>query len=198
MSSDGNNAPNKNEPHLTGHAYDGIQEYDNPLPGWWKWLFIATIAFSVIYFYTAIVTNGQLSAVYSYNQELLDDTKREFASRVLKPDAPTLMELTHDADMLRLGKSIFQTNCYTCHGRDGQGLQCPNLTDNYYIHVKKITDFVDVITNGRKNGAMPAWGNRLTPNEIIVVAGYVASLRGTNVPGGRAAEGVIPPPWSDK
>ena len=27
---------------LTGHDYDGIQEYDNPLPGWWKWLFVAS------------------------------------------------------------------------------------------------------------------------------------------------------------
>ena len=76
-------------------------------------------------------------------------------------------------------------------------MACPNLTDDYYIHVKKITDFVDVITKGRKDGAMPAWGNRLSPNEIIVVAAYVASLRGTNYPGGKDHEGTIPPPWTD-
>ncbi len=34
---------------LTDHAYDGIQEFDNPLPGWWKWMFVATIVFSVFY-----------------------------------------------------------------------------------------------------------------------------------------------------
>jgi cytochrome c oxidase cbb3-type subunit 3 len=33
----------------TLHSYDGIQEYDNPLPGWWKWLFLATFIFSIFY-----------------------------------------------------------------------------------------------------------------------------------------------------
>ena len=35
--------------NLTDHSYDGIQEYDNPLPGWWVWLFNATIFFSIFY-----------------------------------------------------------------------------------------------------------------------------------------------------
>ena len=36
---------------LTGHDYDGIQEYDNPLPGWWKWLFVASIVFTPPYLF---------------------------------------------------------------------------------------------------------------------------------------------------
>ena len=35
---------------LLDHDYDGIKEYDNPLPGWWKWLWILTILFSFVYF----------------------------------------------------------------------------------------------------------------------------------------------------
>jgi len=31
------------------HSYDGIREYDNPLPGWWKWLFIITVVISPFY-----------------------------------------------------------------------------------------------------------------------------------------------------
>jgi mono/diheme cytochrome c family protein len=34
---------------LIDHDFDGIQEYDNDLPGWWKALFLITIIFSIIY-----------------------------------------------------------------------------------------------------------------------------------------------------
>jgi hypothetical protein len=38
---------------LLDHVYDGIREYDNPLPGWWSWFFIATIVFSAGYGFCA-------------------------------------------------------------------------------------------------------------------------------------------------
>jgi cytochrome c oxidase cbb3-type subunit 3 len=40
---------NPNEDHLLEHNYDGIQEYDNPMPAWWVWIFWATILFSIVY-----------------------------------------------------------------------------------------------------------------------------------------------------
>ena len=33
----------------TGHSFDGIEEYDNPLPKWWFWLFIGTLVFGILY-----------------------------------------------------------------------------------------------------------------------------------------------------
>ena len=33
----------------TGHEYDGIQEYDNPLPAWWFYMFVLTIVWGVGY-----------------------------------------------------------------------------------------------------------------------------------------------------
>jgi cytochrome c oxidase cbb3-type subunit 3 len=182
---------------LTGHEYDGIREYDNPLPGWWSWIFILTIVFAIFYFVIA-TTTGQLSAVYAYQQSVIEETAKTFGSMHLKNDPKTILMLGKDPKFHDLGENIFQTNCISCHGAHGEGGACPNQTDEYYLDVKKITDFVDVITKGRKDGAMPAWGNRLSPNEIIVVSAYVASLRGTNYPGGKHAEGTIPPPWSDQ
>ncbi|HBB79014.1 MAG TPA: cytochrome C oxidase Cbb3, partial [Pseudomonas sp.] len=32
-----------------GHSYDGIEEYDNPLPRWWFMLFVATVVFALGY-----------------------------------------------------------------------------------------------------------------------------------------------------
>jgi len=54
-----------------------------------------------------------------------------------------------------------------------------------------------VIKEGAKAGAMPAWGNRLHPNEIVLVSSYIASLKGTRAPGGKAPEGEqIAGPWA--
>ena len=33
---------------LLDHEYDGIQEYDNPCPGWWHAIFLLTVLFSVV------------------------------------------------------------------------------------------------------------------------------------------------------
>ena len=55
---------------LTGHDYDGIQEYDNPLPGWWRWIFIGTIIFSVFYALYWHLGGPGLSERQEYEAEL--------------------------------------------------------------------------------------------------------------------------------
>ena len=44
--------PLKKEPRqveTTGHSWDGIEEYNNPLPRWWVWVFYATIVWGIGY-----------------------------------------------------------------------------------------------------------------------------------------------------
>lgn len=183
--SDGADKPNQpnadpNEPALTGHMYDGIEEYDNPTPSWWTWIFVGTIVFSMLYFFVVVLTGDQLGAVGFYDRYVLAEMK---AAGVLKADAPTLMRLSKDSDSLAAGNAVFMGNCVTCHARDGSGLTGPNLTDDKYINVVKLIDIPDVVAKGRNNGAMPTWANRLSPNQIVQVSAYVASLRGLNKPG---------------
>jgi len=71
----------------------------------------------------------------------------------------------------------------------------PNLTDENWKNVQKIADIPQVIMNGAAAGAMPAWKTRLHPNEVVLVAAYVASLRGKNLPGPRGPEGTAIAPW---
>lgn len=189
--------PEGSETPDTGHAYDGIREYDNPLPGWWVWIFWGTIIWSAFYLFFALLPPKMLSgqAMLAADQE--EANLRLFGALPddLKLDDATIVKYAQDEKWTRIGRSIFQSKCVSCHGMNAQGDAGPNLTDDYYIHVKTPADICDVIDKGRKNGAMPAWGAFLKKNEILVVASYVASLRGTNVPG-KAHEGEVPVmPW---
>ncbi len=180
----------------TDHAYDGIEEYDNPLPGWWKWSFIASIVFCP--FYWVYYHNGAegRSVRDNYNVALAENTRLQFAEiGELKLDEPTIVKFMGKDSWVKVGQSVFRANCVSCHGREGEGKVGPNLTDEFYKNVENVADIAKVISNGAGNGAMPKWSNRLHINEIVLVSAYVANLRGTNVESGRPADGRAIPAW---
>ena len=178
------------------HEFDGIQEYDNPTPGWWYLIFFATFVFSLWYFLYYHMSTISTPVAVEYQDATADDMKKRFAEiGDLKPDAATVVRFMNEPGWLQFGASIFKTNCVSCHAANGQGQVGPNLTDDYYKNVTKIDEIPQVITNGAANGAMPAWKTRMHPNEVVLVASYVASLRGKNLPGPRGTEGTVIPPW---
>jgi len=78
------------------------------------------------------------------------------------------------------GKAIYAANCVACHGPDGKGdrkFGAPNLTDKIWLYGGDKATIVETITNGRA-GAMPAWGQRLDPATVKMLAAYVHSLGG--------------------
>lgn len=180
---------------LSPHAYDGIQEYDNPTPGWWHAIFFATILFSLGYF---LIYNLDPDAK-TIQDDLAVDQAREYQRLFaevgdLKPDAPTMQKMMADPKWMLFAASSFRNRCASCHGPDGGGIIGPNLTDDSYKNIKVMTDIPSVITNGAAAGAMPAQRNTISENEIVLLGSYVATLRGKNLPG-RAPEGEKIPPW---
>lgn len=181
---------------LTGHNYDGIQEYDNPTPSWWIWVFIASVLFAGAYLFLMLVAAGDLSPNAEYERAAVANLKKKFGEiGILEADAPTIVQYMNEPQWLQLGEGVYKANCVTCHGLNGEGNSGPNLTDEAYINITKIEDIGTILKEGAKAGAMPAWANRLHPNELVLVASYVASLRGTNASGGKAAEGQAIDPW---
>jgi cytochrome c oxidase cbb3-type subunit 3 len=65
----------------------------------------------------------------------------------------------------------------------------PNLTDDRWLHGCSLEDQVKVITNGIPGTAMIAWQVALSPEEIVRVAEYVDSLKGTAPASPKAPEG---------
>lgn len=184
---------------LTDHVYDGIQEFDNPLPGWWKWMFVGTIVYSMFYALFFHIGAPGRSIIDQYDTAMAENTRLQFAEiGDLEPTADNIMRYANQKSWLSVGQTIFRTHCVSCHGRDGEGMIGPNLADDHYKNVRKVEDIARVIIQGAGNGAMPAWGTRLHPNEVVLVSAYVASLRGSPAgSAGKAPEGIEIPPWPE-
>lgn len=183
---------------LTDHSYDGIQEYDNPLPGWWRFLFVASVVYAFLYWgYYHMGAEGR-SILDRYDRQADKIYTARFAEiGDLEPNRETLLKYMNDEKWLTVGRVIFKANCVSCHGANGEGKVGPNLTDDYYKNITKIEDIFRVIENGAANGSMPAWKNRLSHiNQRVLTAAYIASLRGKNLPGkSRLPEDKRIPPW---
>lgn len=191
-----------NEPKLTDHNYDGIQEYDNPMPGWWVWLFVVTIVFSfvyLLYFETGVAGRTIFDEYEKHQSSIMTAKFGEIGE--LKADRETLVRYLKDPELskwMQVGKSTYNANCVSCHGVDGGGGIGPNLTDDHYKGVRQLEDIATVISNGAGNGAMPAWGSRFNhPNVTVLTAVYIASLRGTKPANPKAPEGTVIEPWPE-
>lgn len=181
---------------LLDHNYDGIQEYDNPTPGWWWYLFNGTFAFGILYFVFFTFSPIAWTNETYFQSDQARNAQLQYAEiGDLKADEATILKYMHDEKWLAVGKVIFSSKCTVCHGSNAEGQVGPNLTDDRYKNIKKIEDIASVIANGANNGAMPAWKTQLLQNDIVLTAAYVATLRGKNLPGPRAAEGDVAPPW---
>ena len=178
---------------------DGIFLYDNRVPLWWKFLFVVSIAFAPVYmlfFYSGMPGRSVYDQYTSHQEEILKLRFDEIG--VLTADRNTILKfLNEKPEWLAVGMVAYQANCATCHGADGGGLVGPNLTDDYWKHVRSVEDIARVLENGAGNGAMPAWKTRFShPNQIVLTAAYVASLRKKTV-AGKGPEGVKVADWND-
>ncbi|HEX2839575.1 MAG TPA: cbb3-type cytochrome c oxidase N-terminal domain-containing protein [Phycisphaerales bacterium] len=181
---------------LLDHEYDGIREFDNPTPGWWHAIFFATVLFSLLYWAIFSFSPMAPSPQKQVAARQAAEVKRIFgAMGELQNDAATLNKLRSDDKLMSVAQGWFAGNCASCHGADGGGINGVNLCDDHYKNVKKLEDIYTVISKGANVGAMPPQETRYSQNERILLAAYVAHLRGSKPTTPRAAEGDVIPPW---
>jgi len=170
------------EGDVTGHTWDGnLQEYNNPLPNWWLWLFYITIVFGLVYLalYPGLgnykgVLKWTSTGQYQDEMAAAKQTYGPIFAAYAKTNIPALAK---DAKAMEAGQRLFLTYCATCHGSDAGGARgFPNLTDNDWLWGGDPKSIQTTILNGR-NGIMPSHAH-LGEQAIDNVAAYVMSLSG--------------------
>jgi cytochrome c oxidase cbb3-type subunit 3 len=180
------------EDQLLDHNYDGIQEYDNPLPTWWVTMFWISIVFAVFYTVYYHYGHGKL-AVEAYNEDMVAfyELQAEQLLAMGEIKESTLLDLMEDDSMMATGASLFASKCAQCHGNKGEGNIGPNLTDEYWLHGGKLTDIYYTVTEGVPSKGMLAWKNQLGPAEILSVSAFVGSLRGSDPSPAKEPQGEV-------
>ncbi len=179
-----------NQELLLNHEYDGIREYDNPMPKWWVWIFWGSFYFALGYFVHYHLTGNGESVAQAYDAEETAAREKE-AMAVMGSEVTeeSLARLMTDEKMMTDAAKLFGQRCGPCHGQKGEGLIGPNLTDEVWIHGQpQLMNIHEVVSEGLQTKGMPPWKRQLSPIELGKVTAFVGSIVGTNVPG-KAPEG---------
>jgi cytochrome c oxidase cbb3-type subunit 3 len=176
------------EAKTTGHEYDGIEEYDNPLPRWWFYMFVLTFIFTFGYLIiypgfgayeglkdkdgNAWTSVGELRGHQAEAEKVYAETYGVYSRMPIE-------EVAKNPDALKMGFRLFSNNCAVCHGADGGGNPgFPNLTDKEWLYGGTTDKIHETIVNGRQ-GAMPAWGAILGEEGVVDVTEYVLQIAGS-------------------
>jgi cytochrome c oxidase cbb3-type subunit 3 len=92
----------------------------------------------------------------------------------------SLSSTEFDASLAETGAVVFEDNCSACHGEIGLGdveMGAPNLADAIWLYGGDRDSLHDTVTYSRY-GVMPAWGQRLSEEDVRSVSAYVHALGG--------------------
>ena len=191
------------EVETTGHSWDGIEEYNNPLPRWWVWVFYATIVWGIGYTVaypawplitgaTPGVLGASTRADVAAEIAAVDAANAAIKDKLIAADLTTIgtdPELATFAE--NAGAAVFRTNCATCHGSGAAGFEgkgYPNLLDDDWLWGGTMEDIHLTITHGIRNttdadarySEMPKFGldEILDETQIAQVAEHVLAISG--------------------
>jgi len=176
-----------------GHVWDEtLEEYNNPMPKWWSWLFVITIVFAFVYLalYPGL---GNFPGVLGWTSVGQYKAERQRMDTAVKPlydkyQAMDVKAVAADKTANEMGKRLYLTYCMQCHGADGRGAKgFPNLTDSDWLYGGE-PDQIKVTPPKARLGVMPPHA-QLGAETIKDLANYVRSLSGLPNDSVRTAKG---------
>ncbi len=177
----------------TGHSWDeDLEEYNNPLPKWWSWMFYITVVFALVYLalYPGLGTYKGMLGWTSAGQHKAEVAKADAAMKPVfdKYLGMDIQAVAGDKQAMETGKRLYLTYCMQCHGADARGSKgFPNLADGDWLYGGEPAQIVETIANGRL-GVMPPHAH-LDADTVKDLANYVRSLSGLPADAVRAAKG---------
>lgn len=181
------------ENRTTGHVYDGIEEFDNPLPRWWFNLFLATMAFALLWLllfpglggFKGLLGWSARGALAAQQERAVEDYNKTFGEYAKM----SIEDLVHEPKAMKMGLRLFGNNCAVCHGSDAGGnYSFPNLSDKDWLYGGTPEKIVESIMEGR-GGNMPPLGAAIGDANVERVVEYVLSLSGLDHDGALAKQG---------
>jgi len=178
---------------VMGHVWDeNLQEYNNPLPRWWMWLFWLTLVFGVVYLvlYPGL---GSFAGVLNWSSTGQWDKEQARAAERFEPKFAKFVSMdipavAADPQAREMGQRMFLNYCAQCHASDARGTRgFPNLADKDWLYGGTPEAIVATITQGR-NGMMPPWP-QLGEEGIRNVTHYVLQMAGRTHDGLKATQG---------
>jgi len=174
---------NVGDKDVVGHKWDGdIEEWNNPAPKWWLYLYFITIAWAVGYLVAFGL--GSWEGTLGWSQQGQYEEEMQAAAERYEPiyekfAAMEFAALAQNADANQLGKSLYASYCTTCHGSDARGATgYPNLTDNDWLWGNSEAALTATLKNGR-SGVMPVLAPALGGDQgVDNMVKYVRSLSG--------------------
>ncbi len=169
---------------VVGHKWDGdLEEWNNPAPKWWLYLYFITIAWGIGYM-IAYPGFGNYEGMLGWSQTGQYEAEMQAAADTYEPiyeefAAMDFADLAKNDDALALGGSLYASYCTTCHGSDARGAPgYPNLTDDDWLWGDTEQAITTTILNGR-TAVMTPWAQVLGSDEAVTnMAKYVRSLSG--------------------
>ena len=176
-----------------GHVWDEtLEEYNNPMPKWWTWLFVITVVFAFAYLalYPGL---GKFPGMLGWTSKGQHEGEVAKVDAVIKPKFEKYLKMdlkavAADKEAMEMGKRLYMTYCMQCHGADARGAKgFPNLTDADWLYGGEPEKIEESIAGGRM-GMMPPHA-QLGAETIKDVANYVRSLSGLSADSIRAQRG---------
>ncbi|WP_295311075.1 cytochrome-c oxidase, cbb3-type subunit III [Roseobacter sp.] len=187
------------DPDTTGHSWDGIEEFDNPMPRWWLWTFYITIiwgiGYTIAYPAWPLVSSATAGILgYSTRGEVITEIAAvEEANAGINAQLAEaeITEISLNPELnsyaVSAGGAVYRTWCTQCHGSGAGGaVGYPNLLDNDWLWGGSVEAIYLTVAHGIRNeedpdarySEMPVFGDILEEDEIAQVANYVMTLSG--------------------